>query len=107
MLHQLGPLHRRYRPVQLRAPDDAPPRRSDPRRRLGGVRLPLTHPNTPRSLHDSVTARQTRCRQQRVLVQGLSACVLPLAGALRIAPRLSVNTLKLILQLKYLQSNTR
>ena len=81
LLHQLGPLHRCHRPVQLRAPNDASPGRADAGRRLDGVRLSFSHPNTLRSIHNSVTTRQTCRRQQRVLVQGLtfaSTFIMPL-----------------------------
>jgi len=58
LLHQLGPLHRRHGPVQLRAPDDASARGADAGRRLDGVRQSLAHPDTPRTVHDSITTRQ-------------------------------------------------
>jgi len=73
VLHQLGPLHRRHRPVQLRPTHDAPTSGDDAGRRLDGVRLSLAHTDTPRPLHDRLAARQARRRLQRVLLQGWSA----------------------------------
>jgi len=111
VLYQLGPLHRRDWPVQLRASNDASQGRSDPRHRLDGVLLSLAHPNTPRPVHDCVTTRQTRRRQQRVLVQGLFlSCYAarPLTGrSTRYDPpsvRLSVSCLFLTQEQKSLET---